>query len=364
MSSSSEEEKEDELSDDTEESVPKHAREARAKVNMALVPREDETGQVPVYCSTSTNRVTAPPRALIVNSKTGAIHAVPSKSPTALPSSIKPLLKTPYDSGPVTDMATIVKASKGQRPTAIIFHHTNPKDVWVMFQFYKELTGDADETPVTDALRSGSLDLKDPKNYAMFSLATTVGANIFREAIQTASDSYPEVAMTRHIVESKALYEKTVPYVVIPRMDPDTIKFKRSGVVVVVNGTVGVYTESPPTLTDKIKRPPKWPKDAVNTMSLATYMNLSSLVKEAPNPKLVVFANVDPSGVLAMVNFYERIVDPTICSKEPGCKHTIYSSFKFLNEQSMKRVKNSWMVLARLCKALPFETILRRNCHD
>ena len=253
-----------------------------------------------------------------------------------------------------------MKASKGQQPTAIIFHHTNPKDVWVMFQFYKEIMGDSDKTPVSNTLRENYLDLKDPKNYAMFSLATTVGANIFREAIQTASDSYPEAAMTRHIVETKALFKKTVPYVVIPRMN--TFKFKHSGTVVVVDGAVGVYTIPPPSLSDKMKRPSKLPEDAVNTMSLATYMNLSSLAKVFPSPKLVVFANIDPSGVLAMINFYERIVDPSICWKEPWCKHTIYTSFEYLKHRSMKQVKNSWIVLARLSKALPFETILRRNC--
>lgn len=342
----------EELSEETEDSTPRHTRQYRSDVNRLLFLSSFQNNKIPVYCSA--NGLSAPPGAVIINSNTGTVCTVPSKSPTVLSNSTKPLLTTPY--GPILDMATLIKSSKN--PTALIFIGFNPRDVWVMFQFYLELIGITENTPVSDAFRLGDFDVKSASNHAMFSLATSVGANIFREAIQSNSDSYPEVAMTKLLVDNKSLFKRRIPYVVIPRMESFRIK---GGNVVVVDGSVGVYLIPTPSISDRLKGYDKLPKWSFNSMSLSTYMNLTALVKIAPHPKLIVFSNVAPSGVLAMVNFYERIVDPTICLKDPGCKHTIYSAFDLLHQKSMKQIQNNWMVLARICLATPFETILRRT---
>ena len=348
-----------ELSSDNEESIPRHARMVRFSIINTLAPQPQEEG-VPVYCSTHANRVSAPPNSVVVNGKDGTLFKVPPNFPTIVPSTAQPVLTVPFESGPLDDMAAIKRTSKDP-PTAIVFTNTHPQDVWAMFHFYNELMGRTPSTTVTDAVRKSDFDLKKPDTHALFSLATAVGATIFQEAIQTTGDTYPEVSMIRMIVESRALFTKTISYVVIPRMDPATFPYRFSkGPVVMVDASVGVFeVKKKPSIVDKIKGGPKWPEDAINTMSLATYMNLTTLYNVAQKPKLVVFANTDPSGVLAMVNFYEHIVDPKMCAEEPGCKHTIYSTLPML--ASMKQVKNSWLVLAKRCGAKPFETILRRN---
>lgn len=361
ISSSFSSSSEDELSDDTEESIPRHLRQARMFVNKTLMLYDGENSGVPVYCS-SVNKISSPPKSVIVNGRDRTVRKVSEKMPTVMPDATKPMFVIPYKRGPIMDMIAIKNASK-EEPTAIIFHNVHPKDVWLMFQFYKEIMGAVDDSKVSDALRESTLELKRKDIHALFSLATTVGATILQSAIQSTTDSYPEATMTTRIIEAEDDLKKTIPYIVIPHMNLKTLRFGLpKGPIVVVDVTAGVSTlQSSSIMTPMFKRSRSIPKDAIKTMTLAIFKNLTTLYKESQKPKLVVFANTCPSGVLAMLNYYECMVNPALSLKGPGCKQTIYSLLETLNLLHMSQVKNSWLILATLCGAELFENILRRN---
>ena len=349
------------LSSDNEESIPRHDRQMRVEVTKAVAQRITHD-DVPVYCVNQPDFM-FPQKTVVVNGKIGRVYMSPGGYPKrSFPEDIKPLLAV--TSGPLADMAAIQKIMKKHpNPTAIVFKGVEGKNVWLLFQFYKELTGfkpGEDKSAVSAALRNTVLDLKLAANHALFSLGTTVGAGIFLKAIQTTSDSLPEVAMTKTIIETFTVLKNYIPFMTIPRANSRFIPPKLPAVV--VDAATNSVNEVKKSIPKSLKQRLGQQQHSNDRMSMATYMNLAKLYETSSStPKMVVFINVDPSAVLGMISFYEQIVDPKNCTPpadDTVCRHSIYSSLHILKD--MPSVYQSWLVLARLCGAKAFETILRR----
>ena len=101
--------------------------------------------------------------------------------------------------------------------------------VRVIFNYYRELfrspkdsEGRRPENILVDMFRVIKVNLKEPKPYTMYRLATLLGASIFTRAITMDGDTAPERTAVSLIGKEFDLvgYEedKGVPYAVIPRV--------------------------------------------------------------------------------------------------------------------------------------------------
>lgn len=336
------------LSPDTDENIQAHARKTNASINNAMVEAKPKRALVPVYLGDKPLHI--PAKAVIVDGRSGRVYMTSSAIP-ASKEGAPPAVSIMYVSieGMMSDMSAIVKATRGGKaaPSAIVFRNVPPFEVRLLLQFYSEILGFSEGgTPVTECLRGGSLDAKDAENGALVSLAITVGAKIFLDAMR--GHAHPEMSMTKSIIESHEVFHAVVPYMVIPRM-VSTENVPRDSVV--LDGDNGVYVldKSPPK--GKLGRA-KRPAGAIRYMPMAAYVNLRALYELKPNPKMVVFANVPPSAVYGMVSFYEKIVSQGIPSV-----HTPLEYLKTTDDG----VRNRWLEVANKSGAKAFEIVLMRN---
>lgn len=344
---------------------------------------------VPIYSASSGDdrgkaliRSYLPPRTIIVDGESNEISmtsvrgdACRCKQKEAQDEAPEPIM-TVSTTAPLSDMSALARVTRNGEilPTAIYFENFNPRDVWLLFKFYREISGDTDKSDqkVSTALRGPSLNMRDTASNALFTLSTILGAGIFLDAIQSPMDSYPEVSLTRTMMRTHAVFKKTVPYVVIPRFAPETYNPPMMPAIV-LDGKTGLYVVRDSlgkNIKSKMKKrptpePPETetkPADNLHHMSMATYMNLTSLYKVLPNPRLVVFANIDPTAVNGMISFYERIVSPGSFDMRPDKeRQIIYSSLEKLKSPAMANSARDWLILAKRSGAVPFETLLRRN---
>lgn len=367
-----------ELSEEDESSMGRHQREARLQINRILA-KACPGGVVPIYSAMAGDeegrrliRAFLPPKTVMVNGETGEIKMLGTDSSQKRRASDEPPepVMTVSTAAPFSDMSAIARITRNGT-TAIYFENVNPKDVWLLFKFYREISGDTgkNDVPVSNAVRESALNMRDSANHALFSLGAILGAGIFLDAIRTPTDSFPEVSMTKTMIQTTAELKRRVPFVVIPRLTSETYT-PDALPAVILDGKAGTYVVSD-SLTKSIKSrfkkksgPSHQSQDPLSRgdcMLMATYMNLTTLYKLHSNPKLVVFANVDPSAVLGVIGFYERMVDPDSDLDPSEERQIIYSSLEALGQPSMVASAKDWMLLAKRSGAVPFETLLRRN---
>ena len=373
--SSSSDSESDELSSDNHGNVVRHDRRTRVAVNkiMSLGSGDAQTQtEIPVYALEPGETMDTPPKSIVINIQSGEVHitAGPRVAYQDVVAAREPYITTTQ--GHMVDMNALRRATRFGKftPSAIVFEDVNPKDVWLMFRFYKEITGHTKKDAVTNTMSEANLTMRKNPNHALFALGTVVGAGILLDAFDKAGGDTPEVSMTQRIIDTNVVFKKTIPYMVIPRLTrqdyvPPALP------AVVVDGKVGVYPmtkNAARDLKNKVRGGSanfptdlsQLPEGAINYMTMATYMNLTKLYAVNPNPKLVVFTNVCPSAVQGMIGFYERITNPPK-KQHANERDTIYSAVKLMRGASMAQISKNWRILARLSGATPFEIILRRN---
>ena len=364
--SSSSSEKDNNLSSDNEENATRHERGIRLVVNRRVCSACPRTDKIPVYCfnrkkESDATKATLSPRSLIIDGANGRMVM------TNCNSSNNVTLMSVVSTGPLADMSGIRKVTKNGKiiPSAILFENVSPQDVWILFKFYKEITGDTavDSMEISEAIRTTQLDMKDSANNAIFDLATLLGADVFINTLSSTSLGAPEEAIIKTIVQHNQTHlDSQVSYVVIPRLTVN--KYVPPLVpAVVLDGTYGVYEANAKNILKSIMQKkketvvdPDEVNNGINYMSMATYINLTRLYEVNPSPRLVVFSNVDPAAVWGMIRFYENIIHPSDKTS------SIYSVLGKLDSQKLgSSVYKDWLILAKKSGATAFSTILRRN---
>ena len=252
-----------------------------------------------------------------------------------------------HQNGNMVDMVRLQNHITENNPHSIYFVGFQQKSIWVIFQFYNELMKNGDKKAkgsILDTLKDSKLNFKIDENYELFTLGTILGANIFLNAIQTESDTFPEATLTKILVQ-RNITSNHIPYMVIPRADNNFVPPITPAIMIDgTDGTIKTYKKS----SFGFK---KQKEIDFNFMQAAIYFNFILLYKEMKKPRLVIFKNVEPSAVFGMINFYEQIVDPKT--------EKIINIYSYLNDETISYVTRQWNSLANWSGAKPFESVIR-----
>ena len=335
---------------------------------LSLVGNDDDNF-IGIYTATTSDNV--PRGALMVNVDSTEISIATGCNNGDNKGNSEMIVKG-YQSGNMVDMIRLKTHLNKTKPDSIFFLNVTPESVWVIFQFYNELLCQGDENAkgsVTDSMRTSKADFKLDDNYELYSLGAALGANIFLDAMQTEEDTLPEVSMTKTLIERKKEFGASkVPYLVLARSDDDYVLPVLP--TVTIDGKDGSIRTHEPTFSLKkmfktrshdsiIAKIPE-----VKFMFWATYVNLSHLYDRMKNPSMVIFKNVEPSAVLGMINFYDKIVDPDMCMNalvNLSCADNIYIAIPDLKKKRLANISKQWNLLAKWSGAQQFETIVRHN---
>ncbi len=350
---------------------------------------------IPVYVDNKKPvRRKYPANTVVVNYADKTVSRTPSDSndptTTAIP---KPEMKV--SSLQIKDMSAIKAVS--MRPKAIVIYNPNnevaPQVVRVIFDYYRELfrspkdeDGRRPENILVDRFRVIKVDLKEPKSYTLYRLATLLGASIFTRAITMEGDTAPERTVVNLIGKEFGLVgdeeEDGVPYAVIPRVkNRDKMVIpkglgKNRGSIVYVDmgeglGEVGTVNFGKLKRTP-LKNPIKMMIAATKTTTAETalaekggscgydapprlprvaLMSLTGVRDVHPDPTGLIFMNVSPTAVVSMLAFYQALFN----GGDPG------NDLWVMNKPGMEAIKFAFLTLASACGAEEFETTIRRR---
>lgn len=379
------------LSADTEYNWLDHVRRDRAKINKILLGgtkrknKKKRADGIPVF-SYKGPVDELPPNVLIIGSGGGdddekhrsSIDVVRTSGGSSKNSQVLQRL-TPFVTIPTIEhilgLSKIRKRlgrTQHQQPKAIVVMGVDEDDVNLIIQFYLTLS-DPDRMKVNDVPKKVTEVKSDWKNAAherLFNLATSLGAKIFVDAFYSPTQSIsatqpPEADMTIDIVQDQGMHDQKIPYVVIPHFNPKTFKVDVYPTLIVdCDGDITTRVPSVRhTLTPRLKVSElTYGDDEINYMTATTFKNLTNLYRHVddPTPKLIVFANICPSAVLGMIDFYDIILNPT--RMEAGETDTLlYRDIEYLQNEAMKDVVLDWIRLAIVCGADTYKDALRRK---
>jgi len=350
------------------DSAESQERETRVAVNKLIAQKNPKKRILPVYCIQDDSTL-LPDGSVVVdmNTESISVHSAGCDQ-TNPPPADTPLMEV-STTGVLANMPPLQKwlnwskkTHHSPEPPCLVFRGVEDKHVVVLLTFYLELMGEGDlEGPrsITGLFRSSKLNLQDDNCYTLYRLGNTLGASIFTEAIQTSYNTRPESDIINTILASNDMYTSKVHYMVVPRIDDTFIPPINPAIL--VNSKTAMITK---TKKPKVSSPwrNKAQRKSIHTMTAAVYMNLSKLFTIDPSPNLVVFANIDPSAVLGLVEFYENILNPDKCTYDTSDQPTkdIISCKVELKKKSMIQVLQNWRQLGNMCGATTFEIALRQ----
>jgi len=366
-------------------------------------PELDET--IPVYLDTKNPaRRRYPANTVVMNYEDKTVtrtSSSPSANDPAVTAVPKPEMKV--SSLQIKDMSAVKAASA--RPSAIVIYAPNedvtPQMVRVIFNYYRELfrspkdsEGRRPQNILVDRFRTIKVNLKDPKPYTMYRLATLLGASVFTRAITMDGDTAPERTAVALISKEFGLVgneeDKSVPYAVIPRVKnrADLViprgLGKNRGRIVYVDMGEGLGEVGVVNFGKLRRRPLKNPIKMVNSMisktssssstpslealeegegcgcdappkiPVAVLMSLTRLSAAHPDPSGLIFMNVSPTAVVSMLAFYQALFN----GDDPG------NDLWVLNQPGMEDIRFAFLTLASACGAEEFETTIRRRSVD
>lgn len=284
-------------------------------------------------------------------------------------------------------------------PRFIVFRGYREDLIKIIFDFYTELLGLVEGVPRQNIFRTVDwlcqrFRVADESHYGLLELATFVNATVLLSVLLEKIE-HPEEKVPRLLIEDVRpnLFSKPVPFCIVPTLKkkedfiiPDeflNVVSKRDlskSVVVVDPGRDGKLIDF--MSFGSFKETRKWtPRFSFRDKSVKTsevedksqkegcfmymhkavYIQLKKLYQVHTDPSIVLFVNICPTVLHAMLGYYTQLIgdeNPLTSSMYPK---DLESSIKILGREEMMYIRNKCLTVAMILGAIGFETMVKET---